>query len=77
MDWLIHYYFDPLCYKYYITENRYTSDESRKKRVYTLVKWGYSIIYYFFTSIWAYKIMINTKFMPTWLGGLGSPFDMH
>ena len=76
MDWLIHYFFDPLCYKYYITENKYIEHEARKKRVFTLVKWGYSIIYYFFSSIWAYKIMIGTTFMPTWLGGLGSPYTM-
>lgn len=76
MDLLIHYMFDDLCAKYYITEERYTDPESKKKRCYTLVKWGYSIIYYLFSSIWAYLIMRNTHFMPTWLGGLGSPLSM-
>jgi hypothetical protein len=76
IDWLIHYYFDGLCEKYYITEQRYTDPESRKKRCYTLVKWGYSIVYYLISSLWAYKILVGTHFMPTWLGGLGSPYSM-
>lgn len=44
------------------------------KRSYTLVKWGYSIIYYIISSIWSYKILCGTRFMPTWLGGNGSPY---
>lgn len=62
--------------KHYITEERYLDPEARKKRCYTLVKWGYSIIYYLISSIWCYKILCETRFMPTWLGGKGSPFIM-
>lgn len=75
-DFLVHYIFDELCAKYYITDERYTEPEQKKKRCYTLVKWGYSILYYLGSSAWAYKIMVETTFMPTWLGGLGSPLDM-
>lgn len=40
------------------------------------MKWGYSMIYYLASSIWAYKIIKETSFMPTWLGGFGSPFSI-
>ena len=75
-DWLVHYYLDDLCFKHYIVEVKYPDIEARRKRSYTLVKWAYSIFYYLVTSMWAYKIMIGTTFMPTWLGGLGSPYTM-
>jgi len=62
--------------KYYITEERYLEASSRKKRCFTLVKWGYSLVYYAISSAWAYKIMVDTAFMPTWLGGIGDPYSM-
>lgn len=37
------------------------------------MKWGYSLGYYALSSIWAYKIMIGTSFMPEWMGGNGHP----
>ncbi len=37
------------------------------------MKWGYTILYYFISSVWCYKILCGTRFMPTWLGGNGSP----
>lgn len=73
---LIHHYFDELCAKYYITDQRYTDLESKKKRCYTLVKWGYSIIYYLISSVWAYTIIRQTSFMPVWLGGNGNPLSI-
>ena len=76
VDLLIHEYFDGLCEQYYITEERYVEPEAKKKRSYTLVKWGYTSIYYILSSAWAYKILIGTSFMPTWLGGKDSPFTM-
>jgi hypothetical protein len=75
-DLLVHHLLDGPCEKYYITEQRYLSPESRKKRSYTLVKWGYSIVYYLISSVWAYKIIRETSFMPTWLGGNGNPLNM-
>ena len=75
-DLIIHHIFDPLCQQHYITEERYTEPEQKVKRSYTLVKWGYSIGYYLLSSAWAYKIMVGTQFMPTWLGGLGSPLTL-
>ncbi len=77
IEYLIHYLLDPLCEKYYITEQRYLEPDNRKKRCYTLVKWGYSIVYYLLSSLWAYKILIGTNFMPTWLGGNGSPYNLQ
>lgn len=74
VDWKIHNYLDDLCEKYFITEKKYLDPESRKKRCFTLVKWGYSIFYYVLSSIWAYKILLGTKFMPTYMGGSGSPY---
>ncbi len=76
VDLLVHHLLDGPCEKYYITEQRYLSPESRKKRSYTLVKWGYSILYYLVSSVWAYKIIRETTFMPTWLGGSGDPFNL-
>ena len=73
---LVHYLFDDLIEKYYITDQRYTEPEARKKRCYTLVKWGYSSLYYLFSSVWAFLILKETTFMPTWLGGKGSPYTM-
>lgn len=73
-DWFVHYVFDDLCEKYYLNRERYATDEERKKRSYTLVKWGYSIGYYLISSIWCYKILMDTTFFPTWLGGSGDPF---
>ena len=74
---IVHKIFDPIFEKHYITEERYTEPQAKKKRVYTLVKWTYSIIYYLISSIWGYKIISNTTFLPTWLGGLGTqPYDL-
>ena len=74
---LVHYLLDGPCEKYYITNERYLEPESRKRRCYTLVKWGYSIVYYLVSSLWAYKILRPTSFMPTWLGGSGDPTEMY
>ena len=62
--------------KYDITDQRYIEPEAKKKRSYTLVKWGYTCIYYLFSSLWAYKILRETDFMPVWLGGKGSPYTL-
>ena len=35
------------------------------------MKWAYSIIYYLFSSIWAYSILTKTVYLPSWMGGLG------
>jgi hypothetical protein len=67
----MHYFFDNLIEKYYLTEKKY-KNEDRLKRAYTLVKWSYSLVYYFSTSIAAYILIKDTAFFPWWLGGEGS-----
>lgn len=73
-DWLVHYILDDLCDRYYLNHDKYASEEDRKKRSYTLVKWGYSIVYYLLSSIWCFRILTETTYMPGWLGGKGDPF---
>jgi hypothetical protein len=70
-----HKFFDPLCDKYYISHVKYPTEEQRKKRCYTIVKWGFSIIYYALTSVFGYFILLPTSFMPTFLGGNGDCTD--
>jgi hypothetical protein len=74
-DMMSHRIFDPLCEKYYISHVKYPVEEARKKRCYTIVKWGFSIFYYAITSIFAYLILLPTSYMPTWLGGDGDCTD--
>jgi hypothetical protein len=62
--------FDGLCEKYYLG-NKYEG-KARAKRAYTLVKWGYSLVYYLISSIAAIYILKDTSYFPTWLGGNGS-----
>lgn len=76
-DFMVHYLFDGLCEKYFIDHKKYSDPEARKKRCYTLVKWGFSIIYYSFTSIACFILLKNTTYFPTWLGGTGSPANIY
>lgn len=62
--------FDGLCEKYYLS-SKYEG-KARAKRAYTLVKWGYSLVYYLISSIAAIYILKDTSYFPTWLGGNGS-----
>ena len=75
LDLLSHHYLDDLCAKHFITDLRYNDPDSKKKRCYTIVKWGYSIIYYIAVSIWAYTILKDSVFLPGWLGGSGDPYS--
>lgn len=74
-DLFVHYIFDGLCVKYYLTENKYEG-KAREKRAYTLVKWGYSILYYLISSISAFYLIKDTSFFPTWLGGNGACMNL-
>jgi hypothetical protein len=74
-DAFSHKLFDSVCAKYYISHTKYPTEEERKKRCYTLVKWGFSIFYYGITSIFAYFILLDTSYMPSWLGGSGDCTD--
>jgi hypothetical protein len=69
--------FDGLCEKYFINHTKYTDPEARKKRCYTLVKWGYSIIYYSLSSIACFLLLMKTSYFPTWLGGTGTPENIY
>jgi ceramide synthetase len=40
------------------------------------VKWGYSILYYFLSSVSAFLLIKDTSFYPTWLGGSGTCFNI-
>ena len=71
MDLKIHQVFDKKCEDSFITLQRYTEPEAKKKRSYTLVKWGYSLVYYFIRSIAGYLLIKDTSYFPTWLGGTG------
>lgn len=75
-DNLVHQLFDNKCEKYYISHEKYKTEEARKKRSYTLVKWAYSLLYYGTSSIAAYLLVQETTFMPTWLGGQGYCTDV-
>lgn len=66
--------FDDLCDRHYLNHDKYVTEEDRKKRSYTLVKWGYSIAYYLASSVWCFRILMDTTFFPEWLGGKGDPF---
>lgn len=70
----MHYALDDLCEKHYLNQAKYVTEEERKKRSYTLVKWGYSIVYYLASSVWCFRILMATSYLPTWLGGQGDPF---
>ena len=75
-DGLVHYLFDERCVKYYLNQEKYTTEEARKKRAYTLVKWAYSLLYYGTSSVLGYLLVQQTTFMPTWLGGHGYCTDL-
>ena len=77
MDLTTHYYLDDYFFKYFTSEVKYPNPDVRANRAYTNVKWTYSMIYYLITSIWCYKILLGTSFMPTWLGGTGTPYNME
>jgi hypothetical protein len=55
---------------------KYSTEESRQKKAYTIVKWAFSMLYYGISSIVAYLIILPTTFMPTWLGGNGYCTDL-
>lgn len=74
-DMLSHKIFDSVCEKYYISHTKYPDPEIRRKRCYTIVKWGFSIFYYTITTIFAYIILLPTSYMPSWLGGNGDCTD--
>lgn len=57
--------------KYYMHENKYKGS-AKEERAYTLVKWIYSIVYYFISSVAGYILIKDTSFFPTWLGGHGA-----
>jgi hypothetical protein len=72
----LHYLFDDWVEKNYLRESKYTSPEARKRRSYTIVRWGYNIIYYTWASITAYILVKDTTFLPPWLGGNGSIYSL-
>lgn len=43
----------------------------RRRRCETLVKWSYSIVYYTFSTLWAYHILLKADILPSFLGGKG------
>ena len=73
----IHKIFDPLCEKYYIKHEKYQDKEFRMKRCYTLVKWGYSMFYYLFSSSIGLYLVMETKLLPTWMDSDSDCFNTY
>lgn len=76
LEHLAHQKLDDKCDTYYLSYERYKTEEQRKKRCYNLVKWAHSIVYYTLSAIAAYFILKQTSFLPTWLGGSGYCTDV-
>ncbi len=76
LDNLTHYLLDDKFAEHYVNEVKYPTEELRKKKAYTIVKWTYSMVYYALSSLAAYIIIQPTTFMPTWLGGQGYCTDL-
>ena len=74
-DALAHKYLDPVFEQNFINHVKYPEAEARKKRCYSLVKWVFSIVYYMTAAIAAYFILLDTSYMPWWLGGNGNCTD--
>lgn len=71
-DWLWHRKVDDWVFNNYLSTERYADELARRRRSFTIAKWGYSEIYYFCSSIIGYLLIQNTSFMPEFLGGSGS-----
>ena len=76
LEWLVHYFFDPIFVKHYVNDVKYPKLEDQLKKSYTCVKWAFSIFYYIFFSAWCYNILRKTSFLPSYLGGNGDPFKV-
>lgn len=72
LDEKIHKFCDPLCEKYVVNHEKFPDPTVRKAKCYTLVKWGYSLIYYCISSITAYILLYQTDVLPLWLAGNGN-----
>jgi hypothetical protein len=57
--------------------SKFNDEKSRKNRAYSLVKWSYSIIYYLISSFWAYYLLKNTSYFPSWFGGIYPDGGFH
>jgi hypothetical protein len=75
-DTLFHYALDEKCAQHYINKEKYPTEEARKKKAYTVVRWGFSLLYYGASSTAAFLIIQPTSFMPNWLGGDGYCTDV-
>ena len=75
-DKLVHYCLDGWFLDNYLTDEKYEGP-ARPKRVHTLVKWSYSMVYYIFSSVTAIMLIKDTSFFPTWLGGSGSSLENY
>ena len=76
LDHLSHYLFDSWVEKNYLRNDKYKEMEARMKKSYTIVKWYFGIIFYTFTSSFAYYLLKDSYFLPPFLGGNGSVFTM-
>jgi|LakMenE18May11ns_1017448.scaffolds.fasta_scaffold9609951_1 hypothetical protein len=76
IEWLAHYYFDPIFVKHYVNDVKYPKLEDQQKKSYTCVKWASSLFYYAFFSVWCYNILRKTSYLPYYLGGNGDPFKV-
>lgn len=73
---MVHYLFDDWVDKNYLRENKYTDPVVRKRRSHTLVRWAEHTVYYICTTITGYILIKDTAFMPRFLGGHGSIYNL-
>ena len=76
LDHGVHLFLDDWFLNNFINQQKYPDLEKRKNRCYTFSKWLFSEFYYLPTAVWAYFILLNTSFMPNWLGGSGSCLNL-
>lgn len=74
LDYLSHYLFDEWVEKNYLRQDKYKDKVVRMKKSYTIVKWGFGIVFYSFTSTFAYILLKDSYYLPPFLGGSGSVF---
>ena len=75
-DWAWHQKVDDYVFKHYLSQDRYADEVARRRRSYTIAKWGYSLIYYLLSSVLGYCIVRETSFLPSFLGGHGSVYSL-
>lgn len=72
----MHKWFDSVVEKYWLRRDKYPDMETRMRKSFSIVKWHYSNLYYIGTSVSAYLLIKDTKFLPWFFGGNGSVYSL-